>query len=229
MEEDEIEVIPNGINFLEMEKNIQKKSIEKILHGYGIGEKDPIIGGVFRLETGKRPKLWIRSFIRARKDIPNLKGLIIGGGRLEEEIMKMISSEGLEDSIFLVGESDSVGSWLKKMDIFLLTSSSEGMPNVLIEAQGFGVPVISTDVGGVSEVVLDGETGILVKSDSSEEIGSIVAKLFSHDERFQMGERAKILSRNRNSIHKMIQTTGETYSRLLSVERGNDERDGFEK
>ena len=53
------------------------------------------------------------------------------------------------------------------MDVFLFTSATEGLPNVLIEAQGFGVPVVSTKVGGVPEIVADGETGILVEQSSS--------------------------------------------------------------
>ena len=229
IEKDEIRVIPNGIDFEEMERNIDTNSVDRFLREYGINVSDLIVGGVFRLEPGKRPELWVKSFIRAREEVPELKGIIIGGGRLEEQIRNLVSSEELGGSLFLVGETDAVGSWLEKMDVFLLTSSSEGMPNAIIEAQGFGIPVVSTNVGGVSEVVRDGETGILVNTASSEKIGSMVAKLIRSEKRASMGEKAKSEARERSSIQRMIRTTGETYSRLLSVERGNDERVKFGK
>ena len=65
-----------------------------------------------------------------------------------------------------------VKSWLDKFDLFFLCSRVEGLPNVIIEAQGFGVPVISTNAGGANETIIDGETGYIVESHDPNDLSS---------------------------------------------------------
>ena len=67
---------------------------------------------------------------------------------MEKTVLHWINEKGLDDEVKLVGEVNDVASWLEMMDVFLFTSLSEGLPNVLIEAQAFGLPVVSTRVGG---------------------------------------------------------------------------------
>jgi glycosyltransferase involved in cell wall biosynthesis len=71
---------------------------------------------------------------------------------------------GVVDRILFVGRSTDVGYWMKKMDVLVLMSSFEGLPNVLIEAQYLGVPVVSTPAGGASECFIEGVTGHLLGS-----------------------------------------------------------------
>ena len=91
----------------------------------------------------------------------------------------MGETEELEDCLMVVGEVDDVSGWLEEMDVFLLTSSTEGLPNVIIEAQGFGVPVVCTDTGGVSEIVSEGVTGNIVDSSEARIIGDSLVDLIS--------------------------------------------------
>jgi glycosyltransferase involved in cell wall biosynthesis len=73
-----------------------------------------------------------------------------------------------------VGESDNVGYWFDKMDIFVLLSRFEGLPNVLIEAQMCGVPVVSTPAGSAEDTFLNGETGFLLPDVENPDIDEIV-------------------------------------------------------
>ena len=117
----------------------------------------------------------------------------------------------------IVGESENISGWLEEMDIFLLTSSTEGLPNVIIEAQGFGVPVVCTDAGGVSEIVSEGVTGIIVDSSEAQIIADSIVELISGNRIPKMREEAMLESRKRFSVEQMISKTRETYSRHLSL------------
>jgi glycosyltransferase involved in cell wall biosynthesis len=84
------------------------------------------------------------------------------------------------DNVRFEGKSNTVGLWLEVMDLFLLTSDVEGLPNVIIEAQGFGVPVVSTNAGGASEVIIPDVSGYIVEDDDPIAIASIVCDCLEH-------------------------------------------------
>lgn len=207
----------NGVDFEEIERRMDLPLVEEKLDEFGFSRENKIVGGLFRLEAGKRPELWIMAFNEAMKNDPNLRGVIVGGGRMENSVKEWLENAGLDDIVKIVGEVTDVGSWLSKMDVFLFTSVTEGLPNVLIEAQGFGVPVVSTNVGGVAEVISDGETGLLVDSSSAGDLGKSITKLIGSAEREKMREDAKNSTRERFSVHRMATRTGEMYSRVLAV------------
>ena len=215
IEESIISVIHNGVDFDDMESSTEEKLPESI-QSFGLTDSHIIVGGVFRLEPGKRVDLWIDSFELALQKNSRLKGLLVGGGRLEETVKSWLEERGLTRRILLAGSVDDVGTWLKRMDVFLFTSSSEGLPNVLIEAQGFGVPVVSTDVGGVSEIIDSGATGIVVKRDTREDISEALLHLIGNKEN-DWSKKAQLRSRREFSIESMINRTEEVYNQVLSI------------
>jgi glycosyltransferase involved in cell wall biosynthesis/tetratricopeptide (TPR) repeat protein len=214
--EEEIEVIHNGVDFEKMEKDSDEVNVRKRMKEFGFEETDVIVGGVFRLEAGKRPGLWIDSFSKAREKMKSIKGVIVGGGKMKDSLIKSVEESSLDDVLKIVGEVEDVAGWLSNFDIFLFTSMTEGLPNVLIEAQAFGVPVISTAVGGVPEVVTDGKTGILVNSPSSGEIADSIVQMISSGSIKQAAIESK-KAKSRFSIDMMIRRTCEMYSRVLSL------------
>jgi glycosyltransferase involved in cell wall biosynthesis len=157
-------VIHNGIDFSGMEQNLNKEVVLEILRSKGIQKDSLVIGGVFRLVQEKRPKLWVDSVAKVIRVNKNSHAIIVGNGGMFEQISSYIDELGLTDRIHLVGQTRDVKSWLDEMDVFLLTSIVEGLPNVLIEAQAFGVPVITTDAGGARDTILEGLTGFVVES-----------------------------------------------------------------
>ena len=108
--------------------------IVKKIHDWFLGNK--IIGGLFRLEQENVRNYGLRHLKKQGKRTFSTR-IIIGGGRMEETVNNWVK-EATDDFIKLVGQVEDVGSWLSVMDIFLFTSVAEGLPNVLIEAQGFG-------------------------------------------------------------------------------------------
>ena len=103
--------------------------------------------------------------------------IIVGDGPQFEKAQEIVEkSEILRNKVHLVGYSSEVNAFLGMFDCFILTSKVEGLPNVIIEAQFCGIPVLTTDAGGAKECFLEGETGYLSESDS---VGSISEKLIS--------------------------------------------------
>ncbi len=118
------------------------------------------IGGVFRMDSDKRPLMWIDFAREYLKSHPTARFIVIGKGLLWAQVKQRASEYGLADRILFVGRSGAIGFWLSKMDSFLLLSRFEGVPNVLIEAQLAGLGVVSTPAGGSSETFVEGVTGL---------------------------------------------------------------------
>ena len=112
----------------------------------------PVVGA-FRMVAVKRPQIWVEAarLISARS--PRVHFVIIGDGPLSGAVAELAAECGLSDRFHLPGRVSNVGDWYRTMDVMLLTSRREGTPNVIIQAQHFGIPSVVTDVGGVAEVV----------------------------------------------------------------------------
>jgi glycosyltransferase involved in cell wall biosynthesis len=102
---------------------------------------------------------------------------ILGDGPGREGLQRQIDDLGVAGSVELVGEVDDVPERLRRADVFVLSSRSEGMPMSVLEAMAAGLPVVSSDVGGVHEAVADGETGLLVPPASARELGIALRRL----------------------------------------------------
>jgi glycosyltransferase involved in cell wall biosynthesis len=132
----------------------------------GIPAHHDVIGGAFRLVEVKRPLLWLEIARQVLEQRPGTHFIIAGEGAMGEEMQAFAARHGFGDRLHMPGAVADVGSWFRAMDMVLLTSDREGMPNVLVEAQHFGVPVVSSDVGGARETLDDGVTGHLLPADA---------------------------------------------------------------
>jgi len=125
-----------------------------------------LIGTVGRLDPVKDQSGLISAFNHLCEMLPEerdrLRLVIIGEGKQRPELETQITHLGLGDQVRLLGNRSDIAHLLAEFDIFALSSVAEGMPGVLLEAMASGLPVTSTNVGGVSEVVLSGVTGKLV-------------------------------------------------------------------
>jgi glycosyltransferase involved in cell wall biosynthesis len=135
----------------------------------GIPEGAPVVGGGFRMVAVKRPEMWVEVSRLIAAACPAAHFVIFGDGPLRDTVCALAEEYGLADRFHLPGRVSNVGDWYRIMDVLLLTSSIEGTPNVIIEAQHFGVPSVCADVGGVSEIVVAGESAQLVSARSVEE------------------------------------------------------------
>lgn len=135
--------------------------------GYG-----PVIGTVGRIAEEKRPYLWLQIAHRVLRKRPDATFLWVGSGPLEEQLRAEIEAFGLGNRVHLVGVHQDVEAAISAMSVMLLTSRVEGLPNVLIEAQALGVPVVSAAVGGAPEAFQEGATGLGVQADRPDDFAA---------------------------------------------------------
>lgn len=150
-----------------------------------------------RLEPDKRPQLWIKLAALYLKQRPQARFVIVGDGRLHDNIVALAEELCVMDRLLLVGLSNHVGYWYSQMDAKVLLSRYEGLPNVLIEAQLLGVPVVSTPAGGAGECFEEDQTGHLLGDVEHPDLHEACDKVISIVDRVRADERLKGQSRHR--------------------------------
>jgi glycosyltransferase involved in cell wall biosynthesis len=125
-----------------------------------------VIGSIFRFWPEKRPLLWVETASLVARHCPTAHFLLVGDGPMREEIIQSSKLQGMHGRLHLIGESRDIAAPLSAMDVFLLTSQFEGTPNVVLEAQHLGLPIISTDAGGTREAIKEGVTGWIEQAEA---------------------------------------------------------------
>ena len=156
--------------------------------------------------------LWAQTAAKVAERRPDAHFLMIGDGPLCESVRSAVAAWGLEGRIHMPGRSTTPALALALMDLFLLTSLYEGLPNVLIEAGAMGVPVISTDVGGVRETFIHGETGFAVASSHPRALADKVVELLDNEGWCQNSARlSPVWAEKRFGLERMIDETLDAY------------------
>ncbi len=137
--------------------------IDEIRKAFNIPTDQTIIGYIGRLSEQKGMIPFIKALKDYKHQFENCKFLIVGSGEQEDEIKNLIKEIGLEELFIFTGFQSNVYPFYQLIDIFFLPSLYEGLPMVLLEAVGSGVPTISMNVGSISEVIINGNNGILVE------------------------------------------------------------------
>jgi glycosyltransferase involved in cell wall biosynthesis len=173
---DKIKVVYNG--FMPKGFHIrQPRESENCRRHLGLCSDARQVGTVMRFAAEKDPILWVETAGAIAAARPNIYFLLAGYGELAEQVRHRIQSLGLAERFILPGALKDVGLVYGALDVFLMTSRFEGTPNVLIEAQAAGIPVVATNVGGTRETVLDGTTGIVVANRRPSSLASAVLQI----------------------------------------------------
>lgn len=145
----------------------------------GVAPDVPLIGTVGRLDFQKAPAHFLEVLAKLDR---NVHGVWIGDGPLRAEMQALSRKLGLESRLLLAGERDDVPALLPAIDVFVMVSLYEGLPCSVVEAMRCGLPVVATAVNGVPEVVVPGETGLLVPPGRPHACAAAVAHLLRHPE-----------------------------------------------
>ena len=127
----------------------------------GIADDEILIGNIAVFRFQKRIIEWIDLFKTISNAYPKIKGCIVGDGILKAEIMEHLKLANMEEKIIFPGLQTDVLPWMSAMDIFMMTSSFEGLPIALLEAMSMECTIVTTDAGGIKELVRDGEDGFM--------------------------------------------------------------------
>ncbi len=174
-------------------------------------DADFTFGGVFRFDQNKRAKLWLEFAAAAYAAYPRSRFVLVGDGAELTDAKALAAEFGFSDRCLFTGRTPSVGYWLNRMDALGLTSRLEGLPNVLIEAQFAGVPVISTPAGGAGEAFVHGQTGYLMSDTENPKLPEFLRfylnLAYDAKQRRNMGIAARKFARQSFSIDRIMPQT----------------------
>lgn len=141
---------------------------------------------VARFMRQKNHELLLEAFAKARKKAPLIRLMLVGDGELRKDMEKKAEDLKISETVIFAGNVSDVEHYLSEADVFVLSSDYEGLPLSVLEAMAAGLPVISTNVGGVADIVTD--NGILVTPGEREELATKMAELaLDGEKRYQMG------------------------------------------
>lgn len=148
----------------------------------GIPEKARVLGGLFRFVSIKDPELWVSTAIRACAALPDLYAVVGGHGPELESMRSRIAATPFAGRILFPGPVRDVPSFLSMCSVFLHTSYVEGLPNVLLEAQAYETPVVTTRCGGAADVVEHGKSGFVLDERDAVVFAKHVQYLLEHQD-----------------------------------------------
>lgn len=172
----------------------------------------PVVGGVLRLTPEKNPLLWIETAAEVARIRPDAQFLLVGDGPMRDEVVHRAKALGISDRLHMPGVVQEMRWPMAAMDVLLLSSRVEGLPNVLIEAQMLGCPVVTTNAGGSAEAVDHGRTGWVVTAHQAQALAERVLYVLDHAEwRRQASAAAVAFSRAHFGMERMLAETLRVY------------------
>jgi len=206
-------LIPNGIPTDEYAPNPDTRAQWRQAHG--IEPRATVLTHIGRFAVQKNHALLVEAFAQVHSDAP-LYLLLVGAGELEDAVREQVAGLGLQGRVRFLGIRADVADILRASDVFVLSSRWEGNPMSVMEAMAAGLPVVSTAVGGVPELVQEGVTGRLVPSEDAGALAQAMQALVDDPARRQaMGAAARQHAVARFDIRHTVRGYEQLYESLL--------------
>lgn len=219
LERGTVEVIYNGLDPAGYQKLLDGDSLRR---GLGLENGTPLVGMIanFNFEI-KGHIYFLGAAKKILKEVPGVKFILVGDGPLKARYEEMARELRLQKNAFFLGNRADVPNIISNLDVSVLSSTSEGLSNVILESMAGGKPVVATDVGGSKEMIQDGITGYLVPpSDSNALAKAIVDLLRNPDKAVAMGEMGRKIVKEQFTVEAMVKKFEKLYFSLL--EEGGD-------
>jgi sugar transferase (PEP-CTERM/EpsH1 system associated) len=211
-----LRTIRNGVDLERFDPH-HRESVRRDL---GIEDDVVVFGTVGRLVPVKDHATLLRAFAEAVRGYPRTMLVVAGDGPLREALQRQAGDLGVADRVRFLGHRADVERILAAFDVFVLSSVSEGMSNTILEAMATELPVIATAVGGADELVVEGETGMLIPAGDPERLAGAMASLASNGARRRsMGGAARQRARRDFSLSRMIAEYEQLYLDLAGTGR----------
>ncbi|KPJ58341.1 MAG: hypothetical protein AMS15_08590 [Planctomycetes bacterium DG_23] len=209
-------VIPNGIDLDEFERKDLRLQARELRNSLRISPDAPLILTIGRLERQKGISYFLLAAREVLQEFPEARFLIVGEGPDKRRLISQVRDLGIEYAVGFLGFRDDVPQILAPADIFVLASLWEGMPNVVLEAMASGKPVVGTQVEGTEELVVPGETGILVPTADAKMLAQGISRLIREpDLAGKMAQAARKRVSEDYTIQKMVERYAQLYRDIL--------------
>ncbi len=211
-------VISNGVDTERF--NVDRSEGLRVRRELGLPDDAIVVGTVARLTWEKALDVLIEAVFILVKIIPQLRCVIVGDGYLHKELAKCIESFGLQKQVLLTGARLDVPDMMAAFDIFALSSKSEGLPVSILEAMSAGKPIVSTNVGGIPEVITDRNEALLMEPGDPQSLATAISELVADPQlAADLGRRASQLVAEQYSITATVRKLQDLYIGLVRKAR----------
>jgi len=202
--------IPNGVDTDRFAPRPENKALYR--QKYGLPMNCFCIGTVGNLRPVKNQALLIRASQRLIQRDNNIHLVLTGDGNLKGQLVQLTEELKIKGHVHFLGAQKEIPEILNALDVFVLSSLNEGMPNAVLEAMACGLPVVGTRVGGIPEVINSDRVGVLVSSDNPEELCLVLSRLKEDKEnREQLSRESRKRIVEEYSLRRMIQAYQNLY------------------
>jgi L-malate glycosyltransferase len=208
------EIIPVH-NFVDERVYYRRDNNSELKETYGIQDDEKVIVHISNFRPVKRIQDVIKAFSMIRKEMPS-KLLLIGNGPELTVACEQVRELNIQDDVLFLGKQENVGELFSICDLKLLLSEKESFGLVLLEAMACGVPVIGTRIGGIPEVIVDGETGYMVEVGDTAAVADKAISLLKDDERHKRFRENSVKHVRENFLsEKIVSVYEEIYNSLV--------------
>ncbi|MDR3090496.1 MAG: glycosyltransferase [Desulfobulbaceae bacterium] len=211
-----VAVMPNGIDVGYWRR---QNAVPILRREFGLRDEQMLVGTVARITFDKDLPTFYEVVSRVVRHRPNTVFAIVGDGYGDEldEARNQIERRGLDGVIRLTGHRTDLLNIYRSFDLFLMTSLTEGMPNTVLEAMALEVPIISTRVGGVPELIEEGQCGLLASIGDAEALAAAVLSLLDDEQRRrQLGQAARARVEEKFDFAKRVAALETYYCQFAS-------------
>lgn len=228
--EERLAVVPNGRDL----DAYRDGSCAGLREEFGIPDGGPVVGTVGRLIERKGQFDLLRAWPRISANHPDATLVVVGYGPERGALESLAAELGVAASVRFVGARDDVPAVLDLLDVFAFPSHWEGQPGAVLEAMAAGLPIVATEIDGTTELLTDGETGVLVPPREPSALAAAVDALLSDPERMAaLGRAARAAAYEQFSLRSMVAEFEQLYrtvtgrhqsvpSAALRVENGGE-------
>ncbi len=223
-----IPVVLNGIDFNVLPRP-SETAILDARNALTSNSGDKLVVGAFRLSEEKQPILFVQVATDVLKAHPQARVALLGVGPYKEQVESCIVASGFQDRIMLLGRRSDMAEILSCADVVLHTAKYEGSPNILMEAQHFGTPVVATKAGGTIHVVADGSTGYLLDAGDRAGLAARVLELLNDPHKARrMGQAGSDYVHRNLTMDRMVDATLAIQKRMIADSEPRDTLPGSE-
>lgn len=211
-----VEVISSGIDFSSFEEDSSALTSKDYLHReFSFAVDDYLVGIVAHLADHKGHQYLIQATKILKQQAPKIKTIIVGEGPLSMELDRQAKELDVEDIIFFLGFRKDIPKILSSLDLFVLSSHLEGMGSSILDAMASRLPVVATKVGGIPEVVINGETGLLVPPRNPSALARAILRLYSDKTlASRLGQKGYELVHRKFSAEAMAEKVVRLYEKI---------------
>jgi len=208
-----VRLVPNGIDLTRFTPRAPSAALRAAL---GVPPSSPLVLSIGRFVPEKGHRHLLEAAARVERTKPDAHWVLVGAGELEARLRRQARGLGLESRVHFAGWREDVPDVLAVSDVFVLPSESEGFGRVVVEAMAMAHPVVATAVGGVPEVIRDGETGILVPPSDPAALADAVRSLLDDPARAsRLGAAGRERAESRFSLTAHIDGIERVYTEVL--------------